>query len=187
MNIYELIQKRRTIRNFSPRKIEKKIIDDCLNAAHLAPSAANLQPLEYLVITENLEVITPHIHWAGYLQDQKQKGNNRPQAFAIILSNNNISQNCKIDVGLSTENLILTALGYGLASCVLGPIKPEELMKKLSIPENYSINLIIALGYPEQESFVEKYEGDQKYWVDEQGNLHVPKKITNKIIHYNQF
>lgn len=187
MNVYELIQKRRTIRNFSSKPIDKEIICNCVNAARLAPSAANLQPLEYLVITENFKVISPHIHWAGYILDEKLKGNNSPQAFVIIISDNNISQNCKIDVGLSTENFILTALEYGIASCLLGPIKPEELIKKLSIPENYSINLIIALGYPDQESFEEKYQNSQKYWVDEKGNLHVPKKTMDKITHYNRF
>ncbi len=76
-NTYKLILKRRTIRRFKQKRIGKAILLDCLNAARLAPSAANLQPLEYILITKslNLNKIFNCTNWAGYLKDGSPKEN----------------------------------------------------------------------------------------------------------------
>ena len=55
MTFYETIIKRRSIRRFKDMPVPYQILNNCVNAARLAPSAANLQPLEYIVVDEEMK------------------------------------------------------------------------------------------------------------------------------------
>ena len=187
MNVYKLIIQRRTIRRFMQKKIAKSILFDCLNAGRLAPSAANLQPLEYILITRNLNEVFKCTEWAGYLQEASPKKNEEPVAYIVIMSNTRINQDAKYDVGLTAENIILTALEKGIASCIIGSINRKKLVKILNIPKNYIIELTIALGYPKQKSVEEEFKKDVKYWLDKESLLHVPKRKLKDIIHEEKF
>ena len=48
---YREVSRRRTVREFSNRPVDRAIIDECLRAAGTAPSGANLQPWHFVVIT----------------------------------------------------------------------------------------------------------------------------------------
>lgn len=120
-------------------------------------------------------------------QKSSPQKNEKPRAYILILSNTEINQDAKYDAGLATENIVLTALNKGVSSCIVNPIKKNELMKTLKIPKNYLIELGIALGYPKQKSFEEKFAGDIHYWLDLKGNLHVPKRRLKNIVHEEKF
>jgi nitroreductase len=66
----ELIQKRRTIRRFLQKPIPLKQLENFVDAARLAPSAANLQPLEYIIVhqPELLKRVFGTLKWAGYIR-----------------------------------------------------------------------------------------------------------------------
>ena len=49
---YQESARRRTVRDFSNRPIDRSVIDDCLRAAGTAPSGANLQPWHFVVVTD---------------------------------------------------------------------------------------------------------------------------------------
>ena len=189
MNIYKVIINRRTIRKFQQRKIKRDILKNCLNAARLAPSAANLQPLEYILIAkkENVAKIFKCIQWAGYLKNGAPQKRERPVAYIVIISNNKINKKPEYDVGLAVGNIIFTAFEKGVATCPIGSLDRSKLFKILNIPKNYSIELAIALGHPKQKSFQEEFKGDIRYWLDEKNNLHVPKRKLKDIIHQEKF
>ena len=69
MELYKKIISRRTIRKFSQEKIDQGILKRLVNAGRLAPSAANLQPLKYIVVDDKdiKEEIFPNLAWAGYI------------------------------------------------------------------------------------------------------------------------
>jgi hypothetical protein len=46
---------------------------------------------------------------------------------------------------------------------------------------------VIALGYPDEEPLVEEFQGDIKYWLDENNVLHVPKRSIDSILHRNRY
>lgn len=187
MNTYKLILKRRTIRKFAQRKIRKSDLMVCINAARLAPSSANLQPLEYILATKNLDSIFECTNWAGYLKNGSPKNDERPMAYIVILLNTKINKEAKYDVGLAAENIVLTALEKGIASCIIGSLNRNKLIKSLAIPDNYAVELVIALGYPRQTSMEDRFRGNIKYWLDEKGILHVPKRRLKNIIHQEIF
>ncbi len=71
MGVYETIVRRRTIRRFENKPVSYQALERCVNAARLAPSAANLQPCEYLIIDEEnlLDKVFATLKWAGYITD----------------------------------------------------------------------------------------------------------------------
>ena len=67
--------------------------------------------------------------------------------------------------------------------CMIGSIKREKLRKDLDIPGRYEILLIIALGKPREKVLVEDVkDGDIKYWRDDEGMHHVPKRKLEDLI-----
>jgi len=186
MDALELIKKRRTIRKFQQRRIRQCVLEGCLEAARLAPSAMNLQPLEYILVTEQLERIFSCTRWAGYEKEAGPKPGEEPVAYIIILMNRSVSSDAAYDVGLAAENILLSALGAGIASCVLGALDRPKLAKAMGIPATHSIELAIALGYPKQRSVVEDGK-DLKYRVDSKGIVHIPKRPLQSIVHNERF
>jgi nitroreductase len=90
-------------------------------------------------------------------------------------------------VGAAAENMILTAWEEGIGSCWLHSVERKNIKEILKIPENYKIDSVIALGYPDEKPVVEEMDGSLKYWKDKQECLHVPKRKLEDIVHFNIF
>lgn len=183
MTVYELILKRRTIRKFENTPIKKDSVIKMVNAARLAPSAANLQPLKYIAVTspEGCDKVFPLTKYGGYFKDGTPKEGERPVAYIVVLEDNNIRKEAREDAGAAIENIILTALEEGIASCWVGSVDREKLAELLKLADNLHINSVIALGYPMQESMEEKFDEDVKYFMDDAGRVHVPKRSMDEI------
>ena len=184
MSVYDLILKRRTIRKFENKPIEEEKILKMINAARLAPSAANLQPLKFVaVVTPELcDKVFPLTKYGGYLKDGTPKEGEKPMAYIVVLVDKTIrKEGGEEDAGAAIENLILTALEDGIAACWVASVNRDELKKVLGLDEHLAINSVVALGYPMQESQEVVFEGDVKYYLDEKGKLHVPKRSMEEI------
>jgi len=186
--LQSLIVKRRSIRLFKQRKVSLKIIKKAINAGRLAPSAANLQFLEYLVVTKPklCEKAFPHTRWAGYLYPKRMppKGK-RPTVYIFILANRNKSkQPDSRDAGAAAENIILSLLAQGIGTCWIGAIDREALRKLLKIPSKYTLDSLIACGYPAEKPKLETSSKNVKYWLDKKGRLHVPKRPLKDMLHF---
>lgn len=148
----EFLLTRRSIRNFSPMKIENEKIKIILKAGMYAPSAHNRQPWHFIVIrNRTLMNEIPKIH--KYAEMAKE-------ADSVILvcadttkqeEPGYFSQDCSA----ATENILLSAHIEGLGACWLGvyPIKErmEKIKKFLHLKENLVPFSMIALGYPEKK------------------------------------
>ena len=191
MSTYETILARRTIRRFQQKSIATDMLKKFIEAARVAPSASNLQPLEYLIIDDPklLPKIFETTAWAGYIAPNgTPPEGQRPVAYIIVLLNETIKneQYYKYDAGAAVENILLTALEAGIGSCWLGAIKREALRESLAIPKHLIIDSVIALGYPNEKSVIEEAADSIKYWKDEQGVMHIPKRPLEKITHFNK-
>ncbi|HEX9973263.1 MAG TPA: nitroreductase family protein [bacterium] len=191
MNVYDLILKRRTIRRFKQQPIAEPILKKFVNAGRLAPSGANLQPLEFIVVNdpELVEQIFPAVKWAGYIAPAGDPPEGaRPVAYILVLINTAIKpKHGEVDAAAAIENMILAALDEGIGSCWMGAIDREQLRVMLSIPPKYDIDSVLSLGYPDESPVIKDMENSIRYWKDEKGVLHVPKRKLEDIIHYNQF
>ncbi len=190
MDIYDVILSRRTIRRFQQKPIQIDLLRKFVNAARVAPSAANLQPLEYFVVTEKdlCSKIFGTLGWAGYIKPRWNPSmGERPTAYIIILVHEDINKDYKRDVGLSAENIMLTAEEESIGSCILGSVDREKVREILNIPSSLLIDSVISLGYKAEKPIMEDMKDSVKYWRDENEVLHVPKRRLEDIIHINKF
>ncbi|MGQ9801119.1 MAG: nitroreductase family protein [Candidatus Saccharicenans sp.] len=190
-NLLDLIKRRRTIRQFRQEEIPENVLLELADMGRLAPSAANMQPLEFLVVhePEARKRVFPQLRWAAYINPagNPQPGQ-EPTAYILILVNTKIRQNgYEYDVGAAAENIILGALTRGIGSCWLISVDRDRLKNVLEIPDDYKIDSVLALGYPAENPMVEDFQGSVKYWKDEAGVLHVPKRRLSEIVHLNRF
>ena len=186
MDIEEIINKRRTIRRFKQDPISMEILKKLINYARVAPMGSNIQSLEFIIISDpkSREQLFPLVKWAASLpkNERTPEEGRRPTAYIIVLVNTNIKKNADFDVGAAVENILLGAVNLGLGSCWMGSIDREKIRELLSIPNHYDIKHAISLGIPDEHSFVESYKDSFKYWKDENGDMHVPKKALEDII-----
>ena len=189
--VYEIMTKRRSIRRFRQDPIPFVTLKKLVNAARVAPSASNLQPLEYIVVdNKNLlhEVFTT-LSWARHITPKGDPPEGeRPTAYVVVLANKEVSDSgYERDVGASAENIALAALEEGIGSCLLGSIDRDKLRKILDVPSSLAIDLVIALGYSAECPVVEEMADSMEYWKDESGILHVPKRKLESILHRNKY
>jgi nitroreductase len=187
MNLKELILKTRSYRRFDESyKIDNQTIESLIDLARLSPSGANKQPLKYLYFNTVKECnrIFPFLAWAGYLPDWPgpEKGE-RPSAYIIILGDKLISDIFGVDHGIAAHCILLGATDAGFGGCIIGSIKRDELSNELSIPDNFEILLILALGKPVENVILEDIKNaDVKYFRDINKNHHVPKRSLKELI-----
>lgn len=186
MSTYDIILKRRTIRKFKQDKISTETLKKLVNAARLAPQGANLQPMKYVIVTEKstLDELFKTTAWAGYIRPQHDpKEDERPVAYIIALVDTDIKKaDYDVDAGAAIENLILAALEEGIGTCWLGALKRDMIKQTLNIPDKYVIHSMIALGYLGEEPVTEDENGSIKYFKDENGVIHVPKRKLEDVI-----
>lgn len=194
MKIYNTIVSRRTIRKFQQKPIKLSVLKRIVNAGRLAPSAGNLQPLEYVIAVDDAlrKKIFPNLRWAAYITPEgNPKDGERPTVYIIILVNKEISFGSffKYDIGASAQNITLAALEEGIGCCWIGSFNRKKIKNILKIPEQYSADLILALGYPlENPEYYDIEKGKSiKYHKDTWGVLHIPKRKTADIVHIDYF
>lgn len=186
--IDELVKGNRSYRRFHQgTPVSMETLQGLVNLARLSASAANLQPLKYLLSWEprrNADIFSC-LAWAGYLKDWPGPvEGERPAAYIIVLGDTDISKNFGCDHGIAAQSILLGARAQGLGGCILGSIQRDRLRELLRIPEKLDILLVIALGQPKETVVLEEVApgGDIKYWRDDQGVHHVPKRRLEDII-----
>jgi len=190
MDVYETVLSRRTIRRFKQKPIDADLLKRFVNAARVAPSAANFQPLEYFIVSEKklCERLFETLGWAGYLKPKWMPDESeRPMAYIVILVREDLNKYYKWDVGLSAENIMLTAEEEKIGSCLLLNINREKLRKILDIPNSLYIDSVIALGYKSETAVIEEMIDSVEYYRDENEVLHVPKRKLDDILHINKY
>jgi nitroreductase len=186
--IRELIQRNRSCRRFYQEvAVEYDTLRELVDLARQSASAANLQPLRYILSCDPKKnaLIFSHLAWAAYLKDWPGPSEGeRPSAYIIILEDTQIGHPLHCDHGIAAQSILLGATEKGLGGCIIGSIKKQELRQALEIPQRYEILLVLALGKPKETVVLEAVgaDGDIKYWHDSKGIHHVPKRALDDII-----
>ena len=185
---YEKIRKRRTIRKYVQKAVPEEALLKCVDAARVSPSGANTQPLKYVIVNDQklLKKVFRTLSWAGYLPDYQPSEEEMPRAYIVMLLDEEISRTPNHDAGIAAMSISMVAYDEGLGSCILGSVDREKLREILKVPEGLAVALVVALGYPAENPVAEPVkDGDIKYWLDENGVLHVPKRDLKDIIRWN--
>lgn len=186
-SIKDLIRKNRSYRRFRHDKpITETQLRDLVELARLSPSAANLQPLKFVLscTPKKNELIFSCLGWAGYLKDWPgPEPAERPAGYIVILGDTEIAKDFGCNHGIAAQSITLGAVDMGFGACMIASIKRDELKKLLKIPECCEILLVIAIGEPvERVVIVEAKNGEIKYWRDANKTHHVPKRPISEII-----
>lgn len=187
MKITDIVLKTRSYRRFDEACIiDYKVLEQLVDLARLSASSSNRQPLKYMIISsvEDCQKVFPTVAWAGYLKDWNGPGpGERPTGYVIILGDKSITETFGVDPGIAAQTIMLGATEAGLGGCMIASIQREQLRKAFRISEKYDILLILALGKPAENVIIDKIKDDDvKYWRDEHGNHHVPKRSLDELI-----
>lgn len=187
MNLKELVLKTRSYRRFDEScRIDYKALENLVDLARLSASGANRQPLRYLVYnsTEDCARVYPSLVWAAYLKDWDGPAEGeRPSGYIIILGDKSVAEGFGVDHGIAAQSIMLGATEAGLGGCMIASIRRDKLRAEFSIPENFDILLVLALGKPVENVIIDKLkDGDVRYWRDQEMNHHVPKRDIKDLI-----
>ena len=187
MNLKDLILKTRSYRRFDESFwISSKTLGILVDLARLSPSAANRQPLKYLIYNspDYCEKIFPTLAWAGYLEDWTgPETGERPSGYIIILGDRSITETFGVDHGIAAQSIMLGASEEGLGGCIIASVNRENLRRELGIPDTFDILLVLALGKPVEKVIIDEIsDNDVKYWRDNDKNHHVPKRQLDDLI-----
>ncbi|HUT29858.1 MAG TPA: nitroreductase family protein [Sedimentisphaerales bacterium] len=186
--IKDLVTKNRSYRRFFQNvAVERQTLTELVDLARLSPSAANVQPLKYVLSCDartNARIF-PNLTWAGYLKDWPGPSEGeRPSAYIVILADRQIAVSVDCDHGIAAQSILLGATEKDLGGCILGAVNREGLRRVLDVPSRYEILLVLALGKPREKVVIETVgsNGETKYWRDAQGVHHVPKRPLDEVI-----
>jgi len=186
--IKELVTKNRSYRRFHQEvPVEQETLKELVELARLSASAANLQPLKYILSNEPEKnaLIFSCLRWAGYIKDWRGPAEGeRPSAYIVIVGDTSVSKGFLCDHGIAAQSIMLGAAEKGLGGCIIAAVQRTKLGKLLGIPEHFEILLVLALGKPKEKVVLETVgpDGDIKYWRDKDEVHHVPKRKLDDII-----
>jgi nitroreductase len=180
-SIIETIFKRRSIRFYQLREVEKEKLLTLLQAAMAAPNACNNQPWEFIVVTE------PDI--LKQLQNGLHAGNYNAPAAIVVCGNEKISNNSASrfywvqDCAAATENILIAATGLGLGAVWIGVYPLPSVIKPVSrimnLPEDVIPLCVVYIGYPAEDKPARtQYDERRVYWQQYEPRKK-PAKIKN--------
>ncbi|MEM3726188.1 MAG: nitroreductase family protein [Candidatus Bathyarchaeia archaeon] len=146
MEVFEAVQRRRSIRAYEPTPVPNEKLMKILEAGRLAPSASNVQPWHFVVVTDS----------------EKRRRLAETGVFARFLAEAPIvivgcgderasPKWCVVDVAIALQNMVLTATGEGLGTCWVGSFDEAKVKELLKIPENFRVVALLAVGYPREK------------------------------------
>jgi nitroreductase len=187
-SLRDLVLRNRSYRRFDEScRIERETLIELIGLARCTPSAANRQPLKYILSSEQKtnDRIFPCLAWAAYLKDWDGPApGERPTAYIVILIDEGIAKDWWCDDGIAAQTILLGAVEKGLGGCLIGSINKERLRQELNIAEQFKIRLVVALGKPAEQVRLEDLApgGDIRYWRDAKDVHHVPKRLLSELI-----
>lgn len=152
MDFSKLVQKRYSVRAYKPEAVSDDTLGQVLDAARFAPTAANRQPIQFVVV-----------HTAGRQEDLKRIYNKDwfVQAPVVVCACKVTAQGwvrrqdsknySEVDIAIAMDHLILAATDLGLGTCWIGAFEPEVTHQVLGIPADVEPIAFTPLGYPSDE------------------------------------
>jgi nitroreductase len=146
MEVFEAVQRRRSVRAYTKTPVPEEKLGRILEAARLAPSAENIQPWYFVVVTdhEKRKQIAKGGIFARFLEGS-------PVVIVGCGDRKASPKWYEIDVAIAMQNMVLAATAEGLGTCWVGSFDEGLLKKLLKIPEHFSVVALLTVGYPREK------------------------------------
>ena len=154
----ELVQRRRSVRRYTSEPVPRPLVDQCLEAARLAPSACNSQPWSFLVVDEpgRRDRLAAAAFSGVYAMCAFAR--QAPVLVAMVTERSRFSaalgglwrgvQYNLVDIGIAGEHFALQAAELGLGSCWLGWFDEKAVHRELNLPRGTRVDILFSLGWP---------------------------------------
>ena len=152
MNFLELVKARYSSRNYDARPVEQEKLDYIMECVRLAPSAVNLQPWRFRIVTDKEAI-------ARLQTCYKRDWLSTAPCIIVACANHEESwhrradnkDHADIDVAIAVEHICLAATEQGLATCWVCNFNAEGCREVLQLPENLEPVVLVPIGYPLDE------------------------------------
>jgi len=160
MDFINVIETRRSIRQYKTEPIPDDLIEKIFEAARIAPSASNRQPWHFILV-KNLETkkALGLSEWAT----------DAPVIIVGCVDSALSPRFHLVDFAIAFEHIVLAATNLGLGTCWMGRLEDEPIKKALNIPDTIKLVAVTPLGFP-----AEKPEPKTR-------------KTLSEIVHYEKF
>ena len=167
--VLEAIKSRRAIRSYEDKPVPDPAIQTMLEAAVYAPSAINVQPWKFTIVTNKAEMkkisdiakpglirMLPDVGDAGLVGLKKRLSDPNYNIFynapILIFVSGVKSPYAVYDCSMAAQNMMLAAYTLGIGSCWIGTAVPAandpKIKLDLGIPEDHDVHAAIIFGYP---------------------------------------
>lgn len=169
MNVYEAIEKRRSVRAYKNEDVSEEKLKKILEAGRLAPSAHNSQEYKFIVVKDAKK----RKELAEAASGQKFIAQAPVIIIAVSLNPGHLMGSevpaYAMDLAIALDYMTLAAVEEGLGTCWIGAFSQEKVKKVLNIPDTYKVAALLPLGIPDDEPGVKS------------------RKKTEEIVCYEEF
>jgi len=144
MSLVDAILSRRSVRRYEDREIPEGLMNQILEAGRQAPSAANRQPIRFIIVKEpEMAKKFSNMPFNGFVKN----------APAVIVGCADIKSLLTgkwavVDATIAMQNMVVAAWALGIGSCWIGAFDEKQVKESLKIPEKWKVVALITLGYP---------------------------------------
>ncbi|MBN1834941.1 MAG: nitroreductase family protein [Spirochaetales bacterium] len=166
MSFLQLVRRRQSVRRYLDRPVEPDKLDRCLEAARLAPSASNAQDWAFVVVDHPELKSAVARQTIAPLRSFNTFTDQAPVLVVVLSEKPALVTRTLwrafgrdyglIDIGIAAEHFCLQAAEEGLGTCMLGWFDGKKIKSLLGIPSGPRVDLVIAVGYPEDPAPVSK-------------------------------
>jgi nitroreductase len=141
------------------------VLIQILEAGRQAPSAANRQPLHFIVIDdENVKREFSKGVFNRFIKDAPLTIVGCANTSAVLTGKWAV-----VDTTIALQNMVIAAWAMGVGSCWIGDFKEEKVKQTLQIPDKWKVVALVSFGYPSEQPKPRK------------------KKAITKLVSFNKF
>ncbi len=148
MQFKNLVLERFSCRDYLPKEVPDELINELFETCRFAPSAANYQPWEFIVVTQKDQLTRVHQSYRGFWLQSA------PVIIIALADVDNAwvrydgKNHSDIDLAIFIDHFTLAATEKGLATCWVCHFNVESIIKSFSLPANKVPIALIPLGFP---------------------------------------
>jgi len=142
MDILTALRTKRDTRAYNADPVDEEVLGRVLDAARMAGSAKNKQPVRLVVVTDHDDKVALSAtgDFASWIHGAP--------IVVVACHETGGSVRLQFDIGRHLQNLMVAAHGEGLATCPVTIHRPEDVASVLGVPEGFEASMIVTLGWP---------------------------------------
>ncbi len=158
MALIDIIKARKSVRKYTDRPIPRELVEKCVEAARLAPSADNVQPWRFIVLDDPKY---KHRFCQEALKGifTRTRFIEKAQVIVVLAARTNLlvhrigkrvvkTDVQLIDMGIAGEHFVLRAQELGIGTCWINMFNPKRAKRFLGLSSVLRVVSLIAMGYP---------------------------------------